>query len=73
MATVNALEADVIFSGERYYSREKVSNIFKISRQTLACWAVRGEGPAFIKLGRQCLYPEKGLLAWVESKHQAHI
>lgn len=40
----------------------------RISPQTLAKYAVTGDGPPFHKFGRRPLYPEAHLRAWAEAK-----
>lgn len=39
-----------------------------LAPSTLAKMRSRGEGPAFVKMGRRIRYPEDKLLAWIKAR-----
>lgn len=41
--------------------------LLKVSQQTLANWRWRGEGPAFVRLGRLVRYRASDLATWIET------
>jgi helix-turn-helix protein len=59
---------DIIIAENRYYTRKKLAKLLKKSEQTIAGWRSRRFGPAFIIIGKKCLYPEDELLKWLHSR-----
>ena len=53
---------------ERYLTRKEAAEILRRKPQTLRAWAMRGQGPPFIRVSERVLYPESDLLAWIESR-----
>jgi hypothetical protein len=48
---------DFEIAGLKFYSRSRLAEELRLSRQTLACWKSRGIGPNQISVGRHVLYP----------------
>lgn len=44
---------------------DEVAQQLAVPRQTLAAWRHRGEGPAYVKLGRHVRYHTADIDAWV--------
>jgi excisionase family DNA binding protein len=55
-------------SKHRFLTRQQASEFLNVKKSTLEAWAVRGGGPAYIKMGRAVRYGPADLLAWVESR-----
>ena len=45
---------------------EEVAELVGVTIQTLAIWRSNGEGPAYVKLGRQVFYRRADILAWID-------
>ena len=58
---------DMIVAGEPCFTRRGLARAFAKSEQTLAGWRTRGFGPPYFSIGRRVLYPEQGVLKWLES------
>lgn len=41
---------------------------FRPKRSTLAAWRCRGDGPPFMKLGRNSFYPREQAIVWAMSR-----
>lgn len=52
----------------RRMSRAEAAEYVSVSKETLATWAVRGGGPAFIKAGSKVIYLQSDLDAWMNSR-----
>jgi predicted DNA-binding transcriptional regulator AlpA len=56
----------------RMLNEREAAPLLGVSARTLQGWRVRGEGPAFIKLGRgptaKVGYREADIAAWIESR-----
>lgn len=50
---------------ERLLSRKEVQEIFGISKRFLEVAACRGDGPAFVKIGRLTSYRVQDLSDWI--------
>ncbi|MFZ8758629.1 helix-turn-helix transcriptional regulator [Microbacterium sp. HMH0099] len=48
-------------------TRDEVACFTRISKPTLARWAVEGKGPTYRKAGGRVLYRREDVLAWLES------
>jgi hypothetical protein len=53
---------------DRRYPRAYAAAALGVCAHTLACWAVRGFGPPFFKVGSRCMYAGSDLLAFLESR-----
>jgi hypothetical protein len=57
----------------RFLSRAEASDYltnrgFRVAKQTLAKFAVTGEGPAYRSFGRRVVYDPADLNAWIEAR-----
>ena len=66
MQTTNEVP-DVILAGIPCFSGQVLARTLEKSEQTLAGWRTRGLGPPYFSIGRRVLYPEHGVLKWLES------
>lgn len=62
------VKPQIVFLGERYFTRTDLSRATGLSPQTYAGYATRGKGPAFVKLGKRCLYSEKSVQKWIQDQ-----
>ena len=58
---------DVIVAGKPCFTRRGLAKALCKSEQTVAAWRSRGFGPPYFSIGRRVLYPEQGVLEWLES------
>jgi len=49
-------------------TREQVASRLGLKSQTLAAWATRGGGPAYIKVGRCVRYRSGDLERWLDER-----
>jgi len=56
------------YTWDKLLTRRDAARLLNLKISTLEAWAVRGGGPAFVKLGRAVRYRESDLLAFVESQ-----
>lgn len=54
------------FDDQRLYEPGELSII--AARNVLSEWRIRGEGPAYVKVGRNVLYRGADLNAWAEAR-----
>lgn len=47
---------------------QDVADRLKISKNSLAVWRCRQQGPTYINVGRRILYPLPDLLVWLEQR-----
>jgi hypothetical protein len=47
---------------------EEAARILKVKKQTPAAWRNRGQGPAYVKVGRRVFYRPSDLREWLESR-----
>lgn len=59
---------DLIFAGERFFTRKRLAEALGLSVQTLAGYLPRRKGPKYIKLGKSCLYGEGAVREWMRSQ-----
>jgi predicted DNA-binding transcriptional regulator AlpA len=52
--------------------REAAAILGGLKPQTLACWRLRGDGPAFCKIGRAVRYRLSDLAAYIKSRRCAN-
>jgi predicted DNA-binding transcriptional regulator AlpA len=45
-----------------------VTRYIPIAEQTFARWAVKGQGPKFVKLGRLVAYRVRDVRQWIEAQ-----
>jgi hypothetical protein len=50
-----------------YITEAEYCETFAITKQTAANQRCAGVGPRYVKRGRTVLYPEDGILEWLES------
>jgi len=53
---------------ERLLTPKEAANLLRLSTSWLAKARMRGDGPAYTKLGRSIRYPENALLDWTKSR-----
>jgi len=56
---------------EHYNTTDEVAERCRTVPATVRYWYMNGTGPPSIKVGRRRLYPESGLLAWLDAKAEA--
>lgn len=56
--------------GTLIFTPEETANRLKVSLSYLAKARMRGDGPAFIKIGRAIRYSEAHLLQWMKSRQR---
>ena len=49
----------------------QAAQLLGLSRKTLEKLRVTGDGPAFHKFGRRCLYDPEDLMGWARSRRRA--
>ena len=47
---------------------DEAARILKVKKQTPAAWRNRGQGPAYLKVGRRVFYRPSDLLEWLDSR-----
>jgi hypothetical protein len=47
---------------------DEAARILKVKKQTPAAWRSRGQGPAYVKVGRLVFYRPSHLREWLESR-----
>ncbi len=55
-------------SSSTYLTTRQLAELIGISEISLAQWRARGQGPAFIRLGRTIRYARADVDAWITSK-----
>jgi predicted DNA-binding transcriptional regulator AlpA len=55
-------------SGERLFPPRDAGNFLHLSTSWLAKARMRGDGPAYVKLGRSVRYRESALVQWLKSR-----
>ena len=45
----------------------EVSEMLRVSPNTINFWLYKGTGPRSVKIGRRRLWPEDGIAEWVEA------
>lgn len=62
------------FIDDEFYTPASVQDAFSghPSEATLAKWRTRGEGPAFVKVGRSVIYRGADLNDWLRSRTVTH-
>lgn len=53
-----------------FVTRPELANELRVKIQTLAAWACRGEGPAYVKVGRSVRYRRVDIEAWIAGRTQ---
>ena len=53
---------------ERLLTAREAANFLRLSLSWLAKARMRGDGPAYVKLGRSVRYPESALVGWLKSR-----
>jgi hypothetical protein len=51
-----------------YLDQEAAAAYMTLSPRTLEKFRVRGDGPAYFKIGKRVLYKVEDLIKWVEAK-----
>jgi hypothetical protein len=54
--------------GEEYCRRADVAKRLKVSVRTVERWALGGDGPPFVVLGRIPIYPVRALDDWMKAR-----
>lgn len=65
---ISKTDPDIIVAGKACYTRRRLAEALGKSEQTVAAWRSRGFGPPFFSIGRRVLYPESGVLEWIEGR-----
>lgn len=68
-STPGAVKLFGMNTGELLTTRQ-VSERINVAERTLDQWAWRGEGPAFLKVGRFRRYPATDLAAWMAARQR---
>jgi excisionase family DNA binding protein len=55
-------------SFENLLNTAEAAEQLRVKKQTLENWRLRGEGPAFIKVGRRVFYRLSALDAWLTGR-----
>lgn len=55
-------------SGERLLTVKNAADVLRLSESWLAKARMRGDGPAFVKIGRSIRYGESALQEWLRSR-----
>jgi hypothetical protein len=57
-------------SHDRFLSRQEAAEMLRLKPNTLAVWVTRKnrDAPPFRRHGRRCVYSERELLAWSETR-----
>jgi len=55
---------------ERLLTARDAANLLRLSPSWLAKARMRGDGPAYVKLGRSIRYTETGILQWMRSRQR---
>jgi predicted DNA-binding transcriptional regulator AlpA len=55
---------------ERLLTATDAANLLRLSPSWLAKARMRGDGPAYVKLGRSIRYTETGILQWMRSRQR---
>jgi predicted DNA-binding transcriptional regulator AlpA len=55
---------------ERLLTAADAANLLRLSPSWLAKARMRGDGPAYVKLGRSIRYTETGILQWMKSRQR---
>ena len=50
------------------FTEEEAANGLHVKRGTLRNWRCKGVGPAYVKLGRHCFYPQEGIQNFIKSR-----
>jgi excisionase family DNA binding protein len=50
----------------------ELADFIKVPKRTLEHWRIVGDGPRFIRVGRQVRYAWSAVTAWLESNTFAH-
>jgi hypothetical protein len=61
-------ESSTILAG--YAPEEEIAAARGVGKRTLRAERQRGDGPPFIKLGKQILYPIEGFRAWLKANER---
>jgi len=54
----------------RLITPDEAAAILRVSRSFLAKGRMRGDGPAYVRVGRSIRYTELGLQQWMESRQR---
>jgi predicted DNA-binding transcriptional regulator AlpA len=60
--------ADPALGAERLLTAKDAASLLRLSTSYLAKARMRGDGPAYLKLGRAIRYRDSDLLDWVKSR-----
>lgn len=58
--------------GSLLLSPHEVAQLLLVDARTLANWAWRGQGPAFVRIGRRRLYLQEDVDDYIASRRFAH-
>ena len=56
-----------------YLNEEEEASAFGVVTRTLRSWRQRGEGPPYVKVGRQVFYPIDGGTTWLKTNVKAPV
>jgi hypothetical protein len=54
--------------GTKFETRQQLAQRCGLSLRTLEALATRGDGPAFVRVGRRCLYPVDATDEWLRAR-----
>ena len=58
----------MIILDEPLLPEDEAARILKVKKQTPAAWRNRGQGPAYVKVGRRVFYRPSDLREWLGSR-----
>jgi hypothetical protein len=68
LAPVLASSAAAIAADDRFVDDRDLERLTPIKRVTWQHMRTRGEGPAFHRVGRRCIYKWSEVLRWIEQR-----
>lgn len=51
----------------------ELAELFKTSESVLSQWRIRGQGPAFVKMGRSVRYPRQEVEEWLDANKKLKL
>jgi hypothetical protein len=58
---------------EGYLDEDEHAAELNVVKRTLRSWRQKGEGPPYIKIGKQIFYPIAGSVAWLKANEQTPV
>jgi hypothetical protein len=58
---------------DQYLDEDQEAAELRVAKRTLRTWRQKGEGPPFVRAGKQILYPIAGTVAWLKGLEQTPV